>query len=99
LIDVKQLKIPSFDGEVGKFDDCAFALKRTIRSVSRTAYEMLTGMETLTDDINENSLDGEVEYDLHGFSAELYDILCQACSGETLSLVRGVEDMLGATAW
>ena len=67
--------------------------------MSRTAYNLLTGMETLTDDINEDSLDGEVENDLLGFSAELYDILCQACSGETLSLVRGVEDMLGATAW
>lgn len=44
--------------------------------MSRTAYDLLTGMEPFAEDIDENTLDGEVEYDSHGFSAELYDILC-----------------------
>ena len=53
----------------------AFAFKRTIRSVSRTAYELLLGMETSTGELSENALDAEVEYDLHGFSASVRHIV------------------------
>ena len=99
LIDVKHLKVPFFDGEARKFDDWAFALKRTIRSISRPAFALLTQVENESGDIDEGLMDVDVQVDLHAYSAELYDILCQACTGEALSLVRSVDDMLGLTAW
>ena len=99
LIDGRHLKIPVFDGEPRKFDDWAFAFKRTIRSVSREAFALLAKVEMESGEIDEGLLDVDVDVDLHAYSAELYDILCQACTGEALSLVRAVEDMLGITAW
>ena len=98
-IDSRHLKIPTFDGEASKFGDWAFALKRTLRSISRPAYSMLTKAETESGEIDEGLIDADEEADLHAYSAELYDILCQACTGEALSLVRSVDDMLGLTAW
>ena len=99
LIDGRHLKIPVFDGEPRKFDDWAFAFKRTIRSVSREAFALLAKVEMESGEIDGGLLDVDVDVDLHAYSAELYDILCQACTGEALSLVRAVEDMLGITAW
>ena len=48
LVDVTKTQIPRFDGTNEKFNDWAFAFKRTIRSVSRTAYEMLVRVENET---------------------------------------------------
>ena len=37
--------------------------------------------------------------DVNRYSGELYDIICQACSGDALSIIRTVEDFKGFTAW
>ena len=76
-----------------------FAFKRTIRSVNLDAYSMLVLVEKETT-VDEDNLDIEtVEVDVPTLSAELYDVLCQACQGEAMSCVRSVDDMLGLTAW
>ena len=50
--------------------------------------------------VDEDILDTEfVTIDVHAYLAELYDIMCQACQGEELSVVRTVEDMRGLEAW
>lgn len=99
LVDVAKTQIPRFDGTNEKFDDWAFAFKRTIRSVSRTAYEMLVRVENETK-VDEEDLEIEFESeDVAGHSAEIYDVLCQACQGEALTTLRSIEDMRGLEAW
>lgn len=98
LIDVRHAKIPAFDGKPHGFDDWAFAFKRTIRSHSRAAYELMVDVENQVN-VDETDLDGASPHDVHGVSAELYDVLCQACSSEGLQVLRTVEDMKGLTAW
>jgi hypothetical protein len=99
LIDARHLKVPFFDGTPSKFDDWSFAFKRTIRSVNLDAYNALVLVEKETR-VDEGNLDLEmVNVDAETLSAELYDILCQACQGEAMSCVRSVDDMLGLTAW
>ena len=66
-------------GAAAKFDDWAFVFKRTIRSVSREAYELIIRVENETA-VDEGDLDMEyVGIDVHAYSAELYDVMCQAC--------------------
>ena len=102
-IDTKHIKVPIFDGSAAKFDDWSFAFRRTIRSANRKAYDLLAQVETMTV-VDEEGLDldmeGEwVQEDINAYSAELYDILCQACQGEALTCLRSVEDMKGLEAW
>ena len=102
-IDVRHIKVPSFDGSASKFDDWSFAFRRTIRSANRNAYDLLAVVENMTI-IDEQDLDldmdGEWDQgDIDAYSAELYDILCQACQGEALTCLRSVKDMKGLEAW
>ena len=95
-IDAKNLRIQEFSGEPDKWADWAFAFKRTIRSMDTEVYKVMTDVESMNKDINEmEDLDGEQDK----MSAELYDILCQACTGEALSVVRSVDDCEGIRAW
>ena len=98
-IDVRHIKIPTFDGLTSHFDDWAFAFKHTIRSVSRDAYDLLAKVENEVE-VDEDDLNLErTDVDVHAHSAELYDIMCQACQGEALSIMRTVDDMRGLEAW
>ena len=95
----KHSRVPSFDGAAAKFDDWAFAFKRTIRSVSREAYELIIRLENETA-VDEGDLDmGYGGIDVHAYSAEFYDVMCQACQGEALAVIRTVDDMEGLEAW
>ena len=40
LIDSRHLKLPTFDGRQGQLDDWTFAVKRSIRSVSRPSNDL-----------------------------------------------------------
>lgn len=98
-IEIKHVRVPGFEGLAAKFDDWAFAFKRTLRSVNRHAYDLLVRVENETS-VNEDDIDLEFDsVDVHGYSAELYDIMCQACQGEALSIIRTVDDMKGLEAW
>ena len=80
-----------------KFDEWVFSSKRGIRAMSKRAYDMIIKYEKKDNDNaeSEDILDDEDEKR----SAELYDILCQYCSGEALMIVRSVADMEGHHAW
>lgn len=67
--------------------------------MSRGAYELIVRVENETA-VDEGDLD--MEYggiDLHAYSAELYDVTCQACQGEALAVIQTVDDMEGLEAW
>ena len=98
LIDTKAMKFPIFDGKSCSFDDWSFAFKRSVRASVREVYQLMVQVENGTI-VNEDDLDDGSAYDVHGVSAELYDILCQVVQGEALSVMRSVEDMKGFMAW
>ena len=92
----KYVRCETFAGDQAKWEDWSFAFKRSIRSMSRDAYDAMTEWEKGTEDLDEET---ELSKELEQRSAELYDILCQFCSGEALMVVRSVEDMEGIKAW
>ena len=92
----KYFRSEAFTGDQSKWDDWSFAFKRCVRSMSREAYDAMTEWEKGPDDLDEET---ELSKDVERLSAELYDILCQFCSGEALMVVRSVDDMEGIKAW
>ena len=99
IIDPRFIKLPFFDGTPTKFDDWAFGFKRTIRAANRDVYDVLAKVELETD-VGEDRMDAEFQgLSTSGISAEMYDLLCQACSGEAMTCIRSVDDMRGLTAW
>ena len=100
IIDSRHLRYTVFDGTHSKYDDWAFSFKRAIRSASCEAYKLLACVERETVEVREDEM--ELEYEgvsMENISAELYDLLCQACTGDALSCIRSVDDMRGLTAW
>ena len=94
------MKYTTFDGTPSKCDDWAFSFERAIRSSNCDAYKMLVHVERATDEFREDVVDPQFEgLRMESVSAELYDLLCQACTGDALSCIRAVEDMRGLTAW
>ena len=100
IFDLRHLKYTTFDCTPSKYDDWAFSFKRAIRSSNCDAYKMLVHVERATDEFREDVVDPQFEgLRMESVSAELYDLLCQACTGDALSCIRAVEDMRGLTAW
>jgi hypothetical protein len=101
-IDIRHFRTQMFSGAANEFDDWAFAFKRTIRSANRIAYDVMVHMETISAakvEMEDLDLEFPDVDDVKGYSAELYDLICQSVSGEALTLVRSVSDMEGASAW
>ena len=104
IIDPRNFRTTTFDGESSNWGDWCFAFKRTIRSCSRDAFIVMEYVEKLATEPQEHILGGEGSggpgaEDVARLSAELYDVLCQAVSGEAMSVVRSVEDCKGFVAW
>ena len=101
VVDMKGVSVPMFNGEAKEFEDWAFAFKRVVRSVNTTAYDLLCFAERMpTNTVDEDVL--ELEFpgiDFSKYSAEIFDVLCQAVHGEALQLIRLTADMDGLTAW
>jgi hypothetical protein len=55
----------------------------------------MTLVETMTKEVDSSDLN----VDQDEMSGELYDLLCQHCTGEALSVIRGVDDMQGIKTW
>ena len=92
----KHFRSDTFNGDAGKWEDWSFGFKRGIRSMSRAVYDKMTIWELKTEEISEGA---ELDLDMEQRSAELYDILCQYCSGEAMTILRTVSDMEGIKAW
>ena len=88
---LKHLKYTTFDGIPSKYDDWAFSFKRAIRSSNCDAYTMLVHVERATDEFQEDVVDPQFEsLRMESVAAELYDLLCQACTEDALSCTRHV---------
>ena len=101
LLDNRHRQVPKLEAN-GSFDDWAFAFRRFVRAMDRKAYELMVRVEAIPATTKDMMEDLELEYpdgDVRGYSAEIFDLLCQAVSGEALQLVRAVEDMEGLEAW
>ena len=60
---------------------------------------MLVHVERATGEFQEDVVDPQFEgLRMENVSAELYDLLCQACTEDALSCIRAVDDMRGLTA-
>jgi hypothetical protein len=96
-INAKHMRAATFDGTKLAFDEWSFSFKRGIRSMNKRAYDMLVKFESKEKDNAESEefLDDEDEKR----SAEIYDVLCQYCSGDALMIVRSVTDCEGYRAW
>ena len=97
VLDVRHKSWPQFSGT--GVEDWAFAFKRGLRATDHVAYEMLVRTEEM-DVCDMDEL--EIEFpntDVKRYSAEIYDIVCQAVSGEPLQVIRSVDDMEGLQAW
>ena len=92
----KHFRSDVFTGEQTKWDDWSFAFKRCVRSMSPETFKAMIEGETNVDAISE---DVELTAEMERRSAELYDVLCQYCTGEALMIVRSVDDMQGISAW
>ena len=95
-VEARHVKIGTFDGAPDKWDDWSFAFRRTIRSMSNEAYQMMTNVEKKSAEINEHD---ELDMGQEQVSGELYDVLCQFCTSEALTVIKGVDDMEGIAAW
>jgi hypothetical protein len=94
-IDARHVRVQEFAGKPEDWSDWAFALKRSIRAQSKTAFDLLAKVEQLSDDVDELDLTEEED----AVSGELYDILCQMCRGEALTVIRNVPECQGGRAW
>ena len=84
-LEVHDLRTPS------KYDDWAFSFKRAIRSSNCDGYKMLVHVERATDEFRKDVVDPQLGgLRMESVSVELYDLLCQACTGDALSCIRAV---------
>ena len=92
----KHFRSDVFSGNQTQWDDWSFAFKRCVRSQSPETFKEMVDWEAATEDIDEET---ELKESMEKRSAELYDVLCQYCTGEALMIVRSVDDMQGIRAW
>ena len=92
----KYIKPDCFGGDMAKWDDWAFKLKRSINTMNRDVCRLMTIWESREEEIEEAE---NTSREFRQRSAELYDILCERCDGEALMIVRQVGDMEGIKAW
>ena len=90
-----------FQGEDRGWRDWSFQFRAALRGAERELLEVLKWIEmasheTKTDDIETQILD---DYDVEGWGAELYDVLCSLTGGEALTIVRAENGMNGFMAW
>ena len=75
-----------------------FAFKRTILAANSEAFTIMVKVDGMAI-VDEMDMYTDHAFDVHAHSAELYDALCQACRGETLSILWTIEDKRGLEVW
>ena len=96
-IDTKMMRIRDFSGETAHWEAWVHSFKSAIRSACPAALQTMEEVEKSSYDGTDDNLD-EVE-DVDKMSGELYDILSQYCTGEALSVIKGVTSFQGFLAW
>ena len=100
-LDPRYFKLQDLNGELSAWGDWCFAFKRTVRSNCVEAFEIMEFVERQTAEMVEAELGGDRldSGEVAALSAELFDLLCQTCTGEAMTVVRGVEGCFGFVAW
>jgi hypothetical protein len=100
ILDRRHLRTQEFDGAQDKWGDWAFGLKRSIRSGSHDMFLLMEQVEKGSTEPDEEEMDTEnVDINVDRMSAELYDALCQQCSGDAMTVIRSVDGCGGFVAW
>jgi hypothetical protein len=100
ILDRRNLRNQDFDGNQEKWGDWAFGLKRSIRSGSQDMFRMMELVEQGTTEPDEDQMNiDNVDMSIDRMSAELFDVLCQQCCGDAMSVVRSVDGCGGFVAW
>ena len=95
VLDLRHLKYTIFDGTPSKYDDWTFRFQRAIRSASCDAHKLLTHVEREPDDVRYGRMTWtrtSKVFRMESVFTEMYDLLCQVCTGDALSCVRAVDD-------
>ena len=98
-LDVRNIADKKFNGKMEDWTDWAFVFRRSIKANCLGAYEMMVKMEK--SDPTAGAVDdlGDLGIEEEKYSAELYDVLCQLCEGDAMSIMKNVGDCSGARAW
>ena len=96
-IDTKMMRIRDFSGETAHWEAWVHSFKSAIRSGCPAALQTMEEVEKSSYDGTDDNLD-DVE-DVDKISGELYDILSQYCTGEALSVIKGVTSFESFLAW
>ena len=99
VLEMKNISTTKFSGKPEDWPDWSFVFRRSIKASSIGAYNMMEKVEKA--DPKDGAVDDISDLDLQEerYSAELYDILCQVCDGDAMSILKNVEDCSGARAW
>jgi hypothetical protein len=97
------MRIRDFDGSQGGWEQWVHSFKSAIRSANPTVLTIMNEAEVLTDEATDQHVEdadgSRSQEDISKMSGELYNILGQYCTGEALSIVRGVQTFEGFLVW
>ena len=95
-IDKKAIRIRDFDGSPSGWDQWVHAFKSAMRCANPGVLEFMNEAEKMTTEAKDDNLDSTMaEEEVKKMSGELYNILSQYCTGEALTVVRGVTTFEG----
>jgi hypothetical protein len=98
-LEIRNVADKKFNGNMEDWTDWSFVFRRSIKANSVGAYEMMVKMEMSDPKAGPVDELGDLTVEEDKYSAELYDILCQVCEGDAMSILKNVMDCSGARAW
>ena len=92
--------IRDFDGSPSGWEKWVHAFKSAMRSANPGVLEFMNEAEKMTTEAKDDNLDSTMAAaEVKKMSGELYNILSQYCTGEALTIVRGVTTFEGFVSW
>jgi len=93
MIDTKAVRIRDFDGVQSNWEPWNHSFKSAIRSACPEVLAVMEEVEKMSLDAKDENLE---EYDdIAKMSGELYNVLSQFCTGEALTVIKGVTTLEG----
>ena len=94
----KEIRLANFDGTAASWTNWSFGFKVAVKSVCTRAFELLNAAERYTGEATDEVLEVD-EGNAKEISGEIYGLLCQYLSGESMTIIKGVPDCQGLWAW
>ena len=96
-LDTKSMRIRDFDGGQSTWEQWIHSFKSAIRSCNPAVLTVMEEAEKMIDDATDVNICGvddlRMDDEVVKMSGELYNILGQYCTGEALTIVRGVNHL------